>query len=101
MVSLSCRPIRNNYEKQWNYQPRGRGNDPHHPRKRALDAGIYGRDAVSTFADAVVRYLEYKPRTPTIKATVQKLLGHFGIVKLRTVDQTAVDAMCKALVAIW
>lgn len=66
--------------------------------KKLLDASIYGQRAVSTFADAVVSYLEYETRTDETKATVRRLLGHFDTTKLMSIDQLASDAMCKALV---
>ncbi len=38
--------------------------------KELLDASIYGKEAVYTFADAVVSYLEYKTRSSETKAIV-------------------------------
>ena len=66
--------------------------------KELLDASIFGQEAVYTFADAVVSYLEYEPRSRATKDQVGRLLGYFGTTKLRTIDQLAADAMCKALV---
>jgi integrase len=66
--------------------------------KELLDVSIYGREAVSSFADAVVSYLEFKPRSDDTKRQVHRLLGHFETAKLRSIDQAAADAMCKALV---
>ena len=66
--------------------------------KKLLDASIYGQEAVSTFADAVVSYLEYETRSDDTKARVRRLLNYFGTTKLRSIEQAACDSMCKALV---
>ena len=63
-----------------------------------LNASIFGKETVYAFTDAVVSYLEHKPRSTKTKAVVQRLLGYWVDTKLKDIDQLAVDAMCRTLV---
>ncbi|MCK8786118.1 site-specific integrase [Roseomonas sp. NAR14] len=55
------------------------------------DRAIHGARAVVTFAEAVESYLKEEERRPDTKRLVARLLDHFGLMQLGTVNQEALD----------
>lgn len=67
-------------------------------RERELfERALYGAERVVTFAEAAASYLEAEDRAPSTCARVARLITHFGTVKLREVDQVALDRAYRAL----
>lgn len=55
------------------------------------DRSVFGAKAVVTFAHAVASYLESEPRSHATCGYVRKLLTHFGMAPLSSIDQESVD----------